>query len=63
MSTDNYKHNKVPLRNEGVDPAAMGTKVKSGDKDKVFWLPSGSDTYVPFTKNDWSNISQAKARL
>lgn len=63
MSTDNHKHNKVPLRLEGVDPAAMGTKVKDGDKDKIFWLPGGSDSYIPFTKKDWKKVTQASARL
>lgn len=63
MSTANHKHNKVPLRTEGVDPDLMGSKVEDGHKDRVYWLPAGSDTYVPFSKKDWSVVSKARARL
>lgn len=63
MSTDNHKNSKVPLREEGVDPKAMGTKVKGGKEDKVFWLPASGSSYVPFTAKDWKMVSQARARI
>lgn len=63
MSTDNHKHNKVPLRLEGVDPQALGTKVPNGSNDKLFWLPAGSSTYVPFTPADWDRLSKLRARI
>lgn len=63
MSTDNHKHNKVPLRLEGVDPRALGTKVPGGNDDKLFWLPAGSSKYVPFTQGDWDKLSQQRARI
>jgi acyl-CoA synthetase (AMP-forming)/AMP-acid ligase II len=63
MSTDNYKHNKVPLRDEGVDPRSIGTKVPGGEKDRFFWLPAGASKYVPFTERDWDLLSgQSAAR-
>ncbi|ROT35256.1 isopenicillin n-CoA synthetase [Sodiomyces alkalinus F11] len=63
MSTDNHKHSKVPLREEGVDPRARGTKVPGGERDLFFWLPAGSSEYVPFTESDWDMLGQARARL
>ncbi|KAL2758889.1 hypothetical protein ACRALDRAFT_1075272 [Sodiomyces alcalophilus JCM 7366] len=63
MSTDNHKHSKVPLREEGVDPRLRGTKVKGGERDRFFWLPAGASEYVPFTESDWDGLGQARARL
>lgn len=63
MSTDNLKHNKVHLRQEGVDPLALGTKVAEGKNDKLFWLPAGAKQYVPFTTKDWDRLSRALARI
>nr|Q8J0E9.1 RecName: Full=Isopenicillin N epimerase component 1; Short=IPN epimerase component 1; AltName: Full=Isopenicillin N epimerase acyl-CoA synthase component [Hapsidospora chrysogena]CAD45625.1 isopenicillin N-CoA synthetase [Hapsidospora chrysogena] len=63
MSTDNHKHNKVPLRDEGVDPRSMGSKVPGSEKDRFFWLPAGASKYVPFTERDWDLLSgQSAAR-
>lgn len=63
MSTDNLKHNKVHLRQEGVNPDALGSKVAGGESDKLFWLVASSDTYVSFTKQDWDQLSRARARI
>ncbi|KAG5970585.1 Isopenicillin N epimerase component 1, partial [Claviceps digitariae] len=63
MSTGNYKHNKVHLRAEGVDPGALGTKVAGGKADKLFWLPAGSSRYVAFGQSDWDKVTQARARI
>jgi hypothetical protein len=63
MSTANLKHNKVHLRQEGVDPLALGTKVAEGGSDKLFWLPAGAERYVPFTMKDWDRLSRAQARI
>ncbi|EEP78730.1 conserved hypothetical protein [Uncinocarpus reesii 1704] len=41
----NNKQNKVPLRDEGVDPAKKGTKVKNGGADRVLWMKAEEDTY------------------
>ncbi|KXX82825.1 Isopenicillin N epimerase component 1 [Madurella mycetomatis] len=63
MSTDNYKHNKVPLREEGVNPRTRGTNVRDGERDRVFWLPAGSSEYVPFTERDWDLLGEGRAKL
>jgi hypothetical protein len=53
----NNKQNKVPLREEGVDPA----KVKAGDI--IYWIPPGADGYEPFTPGCWERLSAGKALL
>lgn len=63
MSTDNHKHSKVPLREEGVDPRLRGTKVQGGERDRFFWLPPGASEYVPFTQSDWDKLGHARAKL
>jgi hypothetical protein len=63
MSTGNHKHNKVPLREEGVDPELLGTKVGDGKNDPIYWLPADSPKYVPLTRRDWQVLCQAQARL
>ncbi|KAJ6151462.1 hypothetical protein N7470_007059 [Penicillium chermesinum] len=37
----NHKQNKVPLRDEGVDPSLIGTKVPDGDVSQFLWLAPG----------------------
>ncbi|EME50047.1 hypothetical protein DOTSEDRAFT_68786 [Dothistroma septosporum NZE10] len=54
--TGTLKHQKVSLRNEGVDPS------KTGD-DVLFWLPPNSDRYVQFNRNDWERIVAGSAKL
>lgn len=53
----NYKLNKVPLREEGVDVGKM-----SGE-DVMLWLPPGKDQYVPFEQADFDRVVAGKARL
>lgn len=55
----NNKQNKVPLREEGVDPA----KVKHGDR--VLWIEKKGkgDSYVDFQPDDWESLSAGKAQL
>ncbi|KAJ9151950.1 Fatty acid transporter [Pleurostoma richardsiae] len=58
-SMHNNKQNKVPLKQEGVDPA----KVQNGDE--IYWVESFGKgaSYVPFTKKDWDNLCIGRARL
>ncbi|KAI5306414.1 hypothetical protein KEM56_001007 [Ascosphaera pollenicola] len=63
MHTSNNKQNKVPLREEGIDPAKMGTKIKLGQHDRMMWLPPNSDTYVDFGKEEWEKLSKGLVRL
>jgi hypothetical protein len=53
----NNKQNKVPLREEGVDPK----KVKNGDY--LHWTFAGTETYHPFTHDHWEDLHLGKARL
>jgi acyl-CoA synthetase (AMP-forming)/AMP-acid ligase II len=55
----NNKQNKVPLREEGVDPA----KVKP--EDKVLWVDAHGKghTYVDFHSDHWEHLKLGKARL
>ncbi|EME88030.1 uncharacterized protein MYCFIDRAFT_148635 [Pseudocercospora fijiensis CIRAD86] len=55
-TTGTMKHQKVALRNEGVDPE------KTGD-DELFWLPPGSDGFKKFEKRDWEKITGGSAKL
>ncbi|KAJ5612749.1 AMP-dependent synthetase/ligase [Penicillium lagena] len=59
----NHKQNKVPLRDEGIDPALIGTKVPHGQADEFHWMASGQDSYSPFGKEQWDKLSNGTARL
>ena len=50
----NHKQNKVPLREEGVDPD------RTGD-DRVLWL--GETGYRGFARGDWEAIVQGRLQL
>ncbi|KAG9248669.1 hypothetical protein BJ878DRAFT_326794 [Calycina marina] len=55
----NNKQNKVPLREEGVDPDKIHAE------DKVFWIDSEGrgTTYIEFQKDHWENLKLGKSRL
>jgi hypothetical protein len=54
----NNKQNKVPLREEGVDP----TKVYVGDE--LYWIPGGAgQTYHPFTADHWEDLQLGRSKL
>ncbi|KAJ5698944.1 Isopenicillin N epimerase component 1 [Penicillium macrosclerotiorum] len=59
----NHKQNKVPLREEGVDPELIGTKVTDGQGDHFLWVAPGNQEYTPFGKQEWQKISDGSARL
>ena len=63
MNTHNNKQNKVQLRQEGVDPSLLGTKVQGGGQDDIYWIPSGSNAYTPFQQKDWAALSTGSAKL
>ena len=55
--TGTMKIQKGRLKREGVDPDKVtGT-------DKLYWLPPGSDRYVPFGKKEWDGIKDKSVRL
>jgi len=55
----NNKQNKVPLREEGVDPA----KVKP--HDKILWITEKGrgNTYTDFHPDNWEDLKLGRARL
>lgn len=59
----NHKQNKVPLREEGVDPAKTGQKAPAGAQDRFYWLPPGESAYMEFRKGDWGGLEAGNARL
>ncbi|OLN97889.1 Isopenicillin N epimerase component 1 [Colletotrichum chlorophyti] len=58
-ASHNNKQNKVPLKNEGVDPS------KVAGSDQILWIEKHGkgNTYVPFTPKDWESLSGGRARL
>ena len=65
MGTHNNKQDKVALREEGVDPAAWGSRVRGGEADQVLWIPpgGGEDGYVEFGVEEWRGLVGGEARL
>ncbi|KAJ5925300.1 hypothetical protein N7454_007939 [Penicillium verhagenii] len=59
----NNKQNKVPLRDEGVDPALIGTKAPDGKDDRFLWLAPGEEAYLPFGEKEWERLTSGGARL
>lgn len=57
----NNKQNKVPLREEGVDPALVGSKVEGGEKDRFLWL--SEEGYVDFGMGDWQGLVERRILL
>ncbi|KAI0437188.1 fatty-acyl-CoA synthase [Xylaria telfairii] len=57
--TGTHKLQKQKLRSEGIDLTAIK---KSGD-DQMYWLPPGSEAYVPFDQNDLESIKAGQVRL
>jgi acyl-CoA synthetase (AMP-forming)/AMP-acid ligase II len=63
MSTHNNKQNKVPLRQEGVDPSLLGTKVHGGKSDMVYWMPPKNDTFTLFRAEDWEAMNAQTVKI
>ncbi|KAI5291150.1 hypothetical protein KEM52_000244 [Ascosphaera acerosa] len=63
MHTANNKQNKVPLREEGIDPAKLGTKIKLGHHDRIMWLPPKAEGYVDFTQAEWDKLTRGDVKL
>ncbi|KAI1427197.1 fatty acid transporter [Xylaria sp. FL1777] len=58
--TGTHKLQKQKLRSEGIDVAAI--KEASSD-DQMYWLPPGSQAYVPFTEEDLEALKAGRVRL
>ncbi|KAK5048665.1 hypothetical protein LTR84_005756 [Exophiala bonariae] len=55
--THNNKQNKVPLRDQGVDPR----RLSSGDR--ILWTKPGNPGYVAFTQEDWDRVGLLQVKL
>lgn len=55
--TGTLKIQKGRLKKEGVDPE------KTTGEDKLYWLPPGSDRYLPFGKTEWQGLVDKRIRL
>jgi hypothetical protein len=55
----NNKQNKVPLREEGVDPE------KVNFEDRILWIDGlgKGDTYVQFGKDHWDGLRGGTVQL
>lgn len=58
--TGTFKIQKGPAKREGVD---IDLIEQSGSKDKLFWLPAGSTSYVPYRREDWEALKDGRVRL
>ena len=54
--TGTLKHQKVALRNEGVDPANVGD-------EEIYWLERGADGYKKLDQQQWRRIISGDAKL
>lgn len=59
----NNKQNKVPLREEGIDPAKRGEKIPSGKDHKFLWVRPDQDSCVEFTGADWERLVGGQVKL
>ncbi|KAI0857830.1 fatty-acyl-CoA synthase [Xylaria cubensis] len=57
--TGTFKRQKEKLRSQGIDLTAIK---KSGD-DQMYWLPPGTEAYVPFEQKDLETIKAGQVRL
>lgn len=55
--TGTMKIQKGRLKKEGVDPE------KITGEDKLYWLPLGSERYLPFGKEEWQGLLDKSLRL
>ncbi|KAK8067275.1 hypothetical protein PG997_014022 [Apiospora hydei] len=63
--TGNMKLRKEGLRSEGVDLEVMekNAKEKGKEPDSMFWLPPGSEEYVPFRHTDLHELRGGRVKL
>jgi acyl-CoA synthetase (AMP-forming)/AMP-acid ligase II len=60
---NNNKQQKGPLREEGVDPTKVGSRVSEGKSDRFLWLAPGNEGYVEFGKENWDALVAGGAKL
>mmetsp|Transcript_20425 Transcript_20425/g.36322 ORF Transcript_20425/g.36322 Transcript_20425/m.36322 type:complete len:612 (+) Transcript_20425:109-1944(+) len=55
QTTQTFKHQKVQLRKEGIDPQQMGG-------DDLYWLHPDKKSYEPFTMEDYVQLQKPNVR-
>jgi acyl-CoA synthetase (AMP-forming)/AMP-acid ligase II len=58
--TGTFKIQKGQAKREGVD---LDLIEKTGGTDRMYWLPPGGTTYVPYQRADWEALKDGKIRL
>ena len=58
--TGTFKIQKGQAKREGVN---LDLIEQSGSKDKLYWLPPGSTSYLPYRREDWEALQSGKVRL
>lgn len=58
--TGTFKIQKGQAKREGAN---IDLIKETGSKDKLFWLPPGGDSYVPYRAEDWEAIKNGKVQL
>lgn len=53
----------MPLRDEGVDTALVGTKAPEGKDDQFLWIAPGNESYSPYGQKEWEQLSTGSVRL
>ena len=54
--TQTFKHQKVALRKQGIDPTAVGD-------DALVWFNPRSKSFEPFGAKEFKHVASGKARL
>ena len=58
--TGTFKIQKGQAKREGVD---LDSIEQTGSKDRIFWLPPGGKSYVPYQKGDWEALKSGRVKL
>ena len=58
--TGTFKIQKGQAKREGVD---LGLIEEAGSEDRVYWLPPGGSSYIPYTSADWQALKDGKVKL
>ncbi|KAK5693256.1 hypothetical protein LTR17_025151 [Elasticomyces elasticus] len=58
--TGTFKIQKGQAKREGID---LDLIEQAGSKDRLYWLPPGSATYVPYRCEDWEALKAGKVKL
>ncbi|RMZ77066.1 hypothetical protein DV738_g4617, partial [Chaetothyriales sp. CBS 135597] len=63
--TGTMKMQKGRLRAEGIDldKIAEGARERNEEPERLYWLPPGTQEYVPYEQKDWEAIKEGRIKL